>query len=136
MKSIMDIFLRTILVFTTLLAASFFVPVRSQQLVLIPNPPGYTISTAGPFGSPIEYNGKLYYRFQNDAEIHELMEFDGSNYTLIPTPPGHSDPDRGYTGEPYVYNGDLYMKYRNNAGNYQMYKFDGSTLSLVPNPPD
>ena len=118
------------IVFSTLLLTS---SLYAQSIVTFPSPAGYDRSYGGLWGSPIEFNGKVYITYNAFSTNFGLAEFDGNAVVMLPEPSGLTNMEyRGYY--PIKYNNQLYLNYKRSLKGY-LVKFDGISLTIIPNPP-
>ncbi len=141
-----------------------FLCLSSISLSLSQNAPFKWINAPEPYqgqyeGSPIEYKGNLYLKYNSFKEkgenkqsgIYTMLAFDGNKMKVIKSPlvtstskGNKSKIEYSYIGEPIVFEGKLFVRYDEMQFNVSVWKtmsisqslftYDGTTLKKVPLP--
>jgi len=83
------------------------------------------------FKDVIEFNGSLFFPYNQSNGNYQLAKFDGNSIQLIDNP----DSGSGFSlTSARIMNGNMYWIYTNSNNVMQLAKCDGNTITLIPNP--
>lgn len=116
----------------------FYDNVQAQTFTTVPNPIGFTDDRKGLDNdqTPVEYNGRLYFRYEADDGEYHLASWDGVSLNIIQNHSKYDDASRGFYGGLFVYNGNLYGSFRRNfsnggstKGNFSLMRYTGNGIT-------
>lgn len=97
---------------------------------------GYDASSKGLQDEPIEYNGDIYLKYEQNNGNKDLVKLTPSTNTLtvIPSPLNYDLNYSGYEGKPFISNNKLCLAYADAPNEYyHLFTYDGTSLvEIIP----